>query len=1204
MSGEVFIKANDGNGKVGIGLNAGQTSQGAFSVAMGYGAGVTAQGTSATAVGRLAGQTSQGNNAVAVGVNAGLTAQGTYATAVGVNAGQTSQGAFSVAMGYGAGVTSQGSYAVAVGNSAGQTSQGASATAVGINAGRYTQGSYATAVGNSAGETSQGNFAVAVGHAAGETSQAAAAVAVGVSAGKSNQGQYAIAVGRFAGETSQGNYATALGVAAGQFNQGVDAVAVGNSAGQTSQGIYAVAVGVVAGQTSQGTNAVAVGRLAGNTSQGNEATAVGYIAGETSQGTYATAVGVAAGRFNQGSHAVAVGVNSAITSQGNSAVAVGYAAGLTSQGSNAVAVGREAGQTSQGDSATALGYLAGQTSQGASAVAVGYLAGHSNQGGYTVAVGLQTGQTSQGTGAIAAGHDAGRYNQGSYATAVGNGAGLTSQGSNAVAVGNAAGQTNQHDNTVVLNASGSALNTAQASSFYVKPVRGGNFAASALAYTSAGEVVEETGVHFDASGNVGIGTASPSSKLHIDNGVLVVSDTSETNPNYLIPDGDGSGVSSNEHLTGNTHIGVAQFVSEPSDYNFPSVSIINKDRVGNTTKNANIGFFLTDTVGTSKYAGRIGFWPESADALTNQFRIYTTDTSAGYTYPVQQMVVTGDGNVGIGTTSPYSKLDTRGDTIVNSGEANWDTGMKSLLGTQDLIDAGVYNTGSISASTDVDLPPEVVNDVIAKFVNSDTGEVVTGNPSVGYTLSIGDDVVFDVWIYNSSGSTISSEFFIFGGATQAVGFGIPSNSTWTKYTQTITASAAGGFSLRMDNNTAGKTFYFTGLSVRVNPSNTTNAPFTPKGFPLSGTGTVLSVPNIVAKEASIQTLLGNVGIGTTSPQGLLHISSGTSGDAHLILEADTDNDNESDNPKIVFRQDGGYYTGEIGLGGSGNNRNRMVFRSKSTITANTGFIFYSNVTPYTSTTDIDDLEDTQLEVMRITGDGNVGIGAISPSTALDVNGTVTCTALVETSDDRIKYNEQSVSNALTLINQLRPQKYEKISKVPASAEGVWIPTDAEWESVKSNYEYKDEFGFIAQDVRAVPELTFLVHGEETRTDVKTVSLKEYSNLTTGEQNTYTEQYIYVSTEDPISLENYSNLTPEEQSQYHPTSNVYTKNDIGVDEYSNLTSDVQQTYTQELSGYTKEIETQTPLALDYKGLFVLAIGAIKELEARVAALESA
>ena len=129
---------------------------------------------------------------------------------------------------------------------------------------------------------------------------------------------------------------------------------------------------------------------------------------------------------------------------------------------------------------------------------------------------------------------------------------------------------------------------------------------------------------------------------------------------------------------------------------------------------------------------------------------------------------------------------------------------------------------------------------------------------------------------------------------------------------------------------------------------------------------------------------GNVGIGTTTPQGLLHLSSGTSGDAHLIIEADTDNDNEVDNPKIVFRQDGGFYTGELGL-----DSNRMVFRSKSSTVDNTGFVFYSNVFPtfHADQNNLDDLESTEIEVMRIEGNGNVGIGTTSPVSILHVRGT-------------------------------------------------------------------------------------------------------------------------------------------------------------------------------------------------------------------------
>ena len=137
-------------------------------------------------------------------------------------------------------------------------------------------------------------------------------------------------------------------------------------------------------------------------------------------------------------------------------------------------------------------------------------------------------------------------------------------------------------------------------------------------------------------------------------------------------------------------------------------------------------------------------------------------------------------------------------------------------------------------------------------------------------------------------------------------------------------------------------------------------------------------------------------------------------------------------------------------------------------------------------------------------------------------------------------------------------------------------------------------------------LAHLVEGEETRTDTKFVSLKKYSNLTTEEQNTYsTPTYTYVSNEDPISAEEYNNLLPEGQNGYYqlPDESMYEKHTIDASTYSNLTSEVQQTYTQTVSGYTKPIETETPLYLNYQGLFVVAIGAIQELKAKNDTLEA-
>ena len=81
---------------------------------------------------------------------------------------------------------------------------------------------------------------------------------------------------------------------------------------------------------------------------------LGSSAGQTNQGTRAVAVGGASGVTNQGSYSVAVGWASGYSNQGNDSVAIGRDAGNTSQGTNSIAIGKDAGKISQSDNTICL----------------------------------------------------------------------------------------------------------------------------------------------------------------------------------------------------------------------------------------------------------------------------------------------------------------------------------------------------------------------------------------------------------------------------------------------------------------------------------------------------------------------------------------------------------------------------------------------------------------------------------------------------------------------------------------------------------------------------------------------------------------------------------------------------------------------------------------------------------------------------------
>ena len=283
-------------------------------------------------------------------------------------------------------------------------------------------------------------------------------VHIGKNSGQTNQSISTVAIGESSGQLNQGTSAVSIGYTSGQYNQAVNAIAIGYSAGQYNQGSQSIAIGASSGYTSQSSQAIAIGNGAGFESQGNNSVALGYYAGQNNQGSNSVAIGNNSGQQLQGNGSVAIGDSAAVYNQGGYCFAFGPGSGQLNQGFQSISIGSGSGENNQGIQSISMSVAAGQNDQGSQSIAIGYYAGQNNQGNKCIAIGSSSGQNSQGANAIAIGQQSGENNQGDQS----------------IAIGTFAGSQDQHANTIILNASGTDLNSVTSSSFYASPVRNDN----------------------------------------------------------------------------------------------------------------------------------------------------------------------------------------------------------------------------------------------------------------------------------------------------------------------------------------------------------------------------------------------------------------------------------------------------------------------------------------------------------------------------------------------------------------------------------------------------------------------------------------------------------------------------------------------------------------------------------------------------------